>query len=91
VTTLIGQIAFSVYGAVGIIMLPADLFFMYFYRPKIVSKAKFERRKNLLCAKIMKLRSKGKKLQEERILVGKITAVTGVFKRCTFSRQMRRY
>jgi hypothetical protein len=54
--------AFSVYGAVGIIMLPADLFFAYFYRPKIVSKEKFEKRKRLLLAKILKLRSKGKKL-----------------------------
>jgi len=41
--------------------------------------------------KVKKLRAKGKKLQEEKEVVEKITAFNGYIKRCSFSRRLRGY
>lgn len=63
------------------IVLPYDLLGEFIYRPKKIGNEEFQKRMKVLLPRALKLRSQGKKLDDQRILVTDIKGLTGFVKR----------
>ena len=88
VTLTIGNLFMSVFGGIGMIMLPYDLINEYIYRPKYIDKNAWTRRQRVLLPMLVKLREEGKRLEKEAIQVELMRGLTGYVRRYAFSKKM---
>ena len=77
----LGMLMFSIFGGMGLVVLPIDLLSEFIYRPKPIQAAEFKKRVKVLLPIAEKLRKEGKRLDEDRSLVLDIRGITGFYKR----------
>jgi len=58
----LGMLIFSIFGGVGLVVMPYDLLNEYIFRPKPIATDEFKKRVKVLLPMITKLRDTGKKL-----------------------------
>ena len=77
----LGSVIFGLFGGVGLIIIPFELFCDFLYRPKPIDESEFKKCTKILQPRIIKLRAEGKKLEDERIMVEQIRGFSGFIKR----------
>ena len=88
VTLLLGSFMMAVFTGIGMVMLPYDLINDFVYRPKLIDKNSWTKRRKVLLSMLIKLREEGKRLEKERIQVDLMKGLSGYFRRYTFSKEM---
>ena len=91
VTLVIGTLFISVFAGIGMVILPFDLFNEYVFRPKLIDKNAWNKRKAVLLFMLLKLREEGKKLEAQRIEVELMRGCSGYVRRYKFSKKMTRW
>ena len=67
VTTWIGLLLVVIFGGIGVIFLPYNLFNDWIFRPKPINESDFNKRQRILLPKLMNLRKEGKHLENDRM------------------------
>lgn len=77
----LGMLMFSIFGGMGLIVLPYDYLGEFIYRPKPITEKEFKKRVKVLLPRAEKVRKDGKKIDEDRTIVFDIKGITGFIKR----------
>ena len=85
----LGMISYTIFGGVGLVVMPYDYMMEFVFRPKLITPQMFTKRKKVLLPMILKLRKKSKHLEDDRILVDAVRGISGFIKRSQFAKEMR--
>lgn len=64
-TTWFGLLIVSIFGGIGVVFLPYNLFNDWVFRPKPLTKNDFNKRQKILLPKLINLRKEGKHLEQD--------------------------
>lgn len=89
VTVWFGLLIVSIFGGIGVVFLPYNLFNDWIFRPKPITKNDFNKRQKILLPKLINLRKEGKHLEQDSMQVHLMTGLTGYVRRYEFNKKLR--